>query len=339
MKKLLFGLLVMSFVACNNKKRSLPDVSNIKVDATVNRFDVDFFDTSKPTPQRMQALQAKHGKLFDYYLAKTFITDRIALGQPATVVVEDFIKVHKPLFDSTQLLYKKLDWLQNDLEKGFQYFQYHFKNFKVPKIYTIVDGFYGDNPQSYYGVEYGVDTVLISLQMFLGKNFGGYDPQIYYDYLRERFTKEYMVKNVFSTIINQKFAEPAAGSGMIDYMIDQGKRVYLLDQFLPNEKEEVKLGFTKKQLKDSYANEFTIWSHFVNSDILFEVEPSIIKEYVGENPYTKAFGTETPGNIGIFVGWQIVKKYMGQNPQLTLPQLMETENRKIYNEAKYKPSK
>jgi hypothetical protein len=338
MRKVVLGLCIIAFVSCKNSSRKLPDVSNIKVDATINRFDNDFFDITKPTPDRMQALQAKHGKLFDYYLAKTFITDRIALGQPANVVVEDFVKIHKPLYDSTQLLYKNLSWLQQDLEKGFQYFQYHFKGFKVPKVYTIVDGFYADNPQSYYGVEYGVDTVLISLQMFLGKNFGGYDPQVYYDYLKERFTKEYIAKNVFSTIINQRFNEPSPGSALIDYMIDQGKRVYLLDQFLPDTKEEVKLGFTKKQLQDSYKNEFLIWSHFVNTDILFNVEPSTIKEYVGENPYTKVFGTETPGNIGIFVGWQIIKKYLDKNPQTTAAQLMELDTRKIYNDAKYKPS-
>jgi hypothetical protein len=335
-KKILFFLLCIGMFACKNSKRTLPDVSNIKVDVSIDRFDNAFFNTKITTPERLPILQKEYGKLFDYFLAKTSITDRIAMGATPTMVVEEFLRIHKPLYDSTQLLYKDLSWLEKDLQKGFQYYQYYFRGFKVPKIYSIVDGFYSKDPKAFYGIEYGADTLQISLQMFLGKDFSGYDPQIYFDYLRTRFTQAYIIKNIFTTIIDANFKSVEPGSALIDQMIDAGKRVYLLDQVLPNTPDEVKLGYGKAQLKDCYANELMIWSTFVNQNILFTVEPSIIKEYIGENPYTKALGMDSPGNIGNFVGWQIVKKYMQQN-SISPAQLMETDNRKIYIEAKYKP--
>jgi hypothetical protein len=121
-------------------------------------------------------------------------------------------------------------------------------------------------------------------------------------------------------------------------MVDAGKRLYMLDQLLPYTTEEIKLGYTKEQLKICYKNEFNIWSNFVNANNLFVVEPTIIKEYIGENPFTKDLSTDSPGNIGAFVGWQIVKKYMEKNPTTKLLQLMQVDNKIIYNEAKYKPS-
>jgi uncharacterized protein YjaZ len=48
-------------------------------------------------------------------------------------------------------------------------------------------------------------------------------------------------------------------------------------------------------------------------------------------------GEGSPGNIGSFAGWQIVKKYMGSNTNATLPQLMKTDAEVIFQQAKYKP--
>jgi len=45
----------------------------------------------------------------------------------------------------------------------------------------------------------------------------------------------------------------------------------------------------------------------------------------------------SPGNIGSWVGWQIVKKYSNDHPDITPEQLMKMDARKIFQEAKYKP--
>jgi hypothetical protein len=338
MVKILFFLLgSVLFLSCRQKNTKHPDVSHIKVDLTIQRFDNDFFDNTIPVAGHLAVLQKKYGKLFDYFLAKTFITDKMQMGAPADSVVGEFIRIHKPLYDSVQLQYKDLAWLEKDLKKGFQYFQYYFPGFKVPATFAIVDGFYAEDPKSYYGVEYGADTLLLSLQMFLGKDFSGYDPEIYFDYLRQRFQKSYITKNIFSAIINSKFKPVEPGSALIDYMIDAGKRIYLLDLFLPDMDDAIKLGYTKVQLEDCIDKEQLVWSNFLNANNLFNVEPSVIKEYVGENPFTKDFGTDSPGNIGAFAGWQIVKKYVKDHPGITPAVLMETENRRIYTDARYKP--
>jgi hypothetical protein len=146
-----------------------------------------------------------------------------------------------------------------------------------------------------------------------------------------------MVKNAFTALINQKFKPIDQDASLIEQIVDAGKRVYLLDKFLPTTPDEIKLGYTKKQLSDCYDNEQKIWTHFINENLLFENEMSITKEYVGENPFTKALGSDSPGNIANFVGWQIIKKYLEKNKNSTPAQLMQIDNKKIYQEARYKP--
>ena len=58
---------------------------------------------------------------------------------------------------------------------------------------------------------------------------------------------------------------------------------------------------------------------------------------MNEGPKTPALGNESPGFIGQFVGWQIVKKWMDKNEDISLDVLMKTNAKKIFNEAKYKP--
>jgi hypothetical protein len=43
--------------------------------------------------------------------------------------------------------------------------------------------------------------------------------------------------------------------------------------------------------------------------------------------------------LGLFIGWQIVKKFAENNPDMTLKELMlERNEQKILNQAKYRPS-
>jgi hypothetical protein len=45
----------------------------------------------------------------------------------------------------------------------------------------------------------------------------------------------------------------------------------------------------------------------------------------------------SPGNIGQWVGWQIIKSYTEKKSGLTPQQLLQTDAKKIFEEAKYKP--
>ena len=78
----------------------------------------------------------------------------------------------------------------------------------------------------------------------------------------------------------------------------------------------------------------------MENKLLFSIDPNLMNKYVNDGPTTNGFPKESPGNIGQFLGWQIIKSYMKNNTNVTLKQLMEQKDLiKIFNESKYKPSR
>ena len=90
-------------------------------------------------------------------------------------------------------------------------------------------------------------------------------------------------------------------------------------------------------MKDCYKHEAAIWHLFIKNDLLQNQDLNLIKNYIGESPKTQELGDASPGNIGAFVGWQIIKKYMKKNETISLTELMKTKAETILEKTKYKP--
>ena len=110
-----------------------------------------------------------------------------------------------------------------------------------------------------------------------------------------------------------------------------------MDAFLPYTPDSLKTGYTQQQLTNGFAAEKEIWTYFVENDLLYQTDPTIVSPYVNDGPKTTELGEWSPGNIGQFVGWQIVKKWMDKNDKASLKQLIQTPSKQIFEEARYKP--
>jgi hypothetical protein len=139
-------------------------------------------------------------------------------------------------------------------------------------------------------------------------------------------------------IVDDIYPDSSVGRPLIDQMIIKGKQWYLLDHFLPGTADSLKTGFTAKQLDWVNRNEGNIWGYITTNTDIYTIDPSVIQDYIGEGPFTRGMPEgASPGNIGQWVGWQIVKKYADKNPNLSVPQVMATSATNIFQEAKYKP--
>jgi len=144
--------------------------------------------------------------------------------------------------------------------------------------------------------------------------------------------------NCAKAIAEDLFPDKSGGKPLIQQMIEKGKYWYLTDMFLPETPDSLKTGFTQKQMDWCKANEGLIWNYFLQGDnILYTIDTDLIKNYLGDSPTTQGMPEIAPGNIGQWVGWQIVKKYAENNPSLTPAQVMNTDSKKIFEETKYKP--
>jgi hypothetical protein len=182
----------------------------------------------------------------------------------------------------------------------------------------------------------------IGLQQYAGKNFSVYKDQqlqeIYPEYISRRFDQEYIVPNSMKAIVDDVYGDSSTGRPLIEQMIEKGKQWYLLDKFLPEYNDTLKTGFTKKQLEWCKSNEGNVWGYFLSNVDLYSIDPAIIQDYIGDAPFTRGMPEgSAPGNIGQWVGWQIVKTYAEKMVDTPLQQLLNTPARTIFQEGKYKP--
>jgi hypothetical protein len=133
---------------------------------------------------------------------------------------------------------------------------------------------------------------------------------------------------------------PAAGDGtsLLSQMVDRGRQLYFLDKVMPGKPDSIKIGYTGAQLDWCRQNEQYIWQYFVQRELLYKKDMQTILYYIGPGPTTQGMPPVAPGDIGSWVGWQIVRRYMSLHPDTTLSALMNMKDaQRLLNEAQYKP--
>lgn len=337
MKKLSFYFLICVLIFSCNNKTSGPDVSGIKVDIKLERFEKDFFaiDTNKVS-EGLTQLMTKYPGFYADFMQQMLGINGDPTNPDEQLAIKGFYAAYKSFNDSLLPKYKSTNAIEKEITKGLQHVKYYFPQYKVPGFITFLSTL--DGP----GVALTKNYIAIGLHQYAGKNFTPYldmeVQQLYPRYISRRFDEEYMPANCMKAIVDELFPDKSNSKPLIEQMIEKGKRWYLLDKFMPDAADSVKTGYTQKQLDWCYKNEGEIWSIILKNEDLNSINPEVLQTYIGEGPYTQGMSEEnSPGNLGQWFGWQIVKKYADKNSSLSPGEIMKTDARKILDEAKYKP--
>ncbi len=322
--------------SCNNGEK-IPDVSDIKINLTTDRFEKKLFDTSAPSlTAYLQRLESTNPSFTSTFLKTILNADPRWTADTTAAFVNGFVKAFRPVYDSAEKIFNNFSSYENQVKKGLQFVKYYFPNYKVPeKIITYI------GPLDGYGDIISEEGFLIGLHHHLGKNYSLYKTEpvreTYPDYISSRFEPDYIAVNCMKNIVYDIYPEKESDKSLINQMIEKGKRLYILSKVLPETDEYKLIGYTEQQLKDSYKHEAAIWDLFVKNSYLQTTDKNIGKNFIDEGPKTQELGEGAPGNIGSFAGWQIVKKYMQKNVATSLQQLISLDEETIFQAAKYKP--
>ncbi|HTS45434.1 MAG TPA: hypothetical protein VMH01_13635 [Puia sp.] len=336
MKRVIPPLLFLIFAACRNGKNT-PDVSSIAVTIHIERFDKAFFELDSNNITR---------GLYDLnrqfpYFTNDFVENILGAGpltdtnHIAFAASRQFLVSYLPAKDGIEQKFENMKPIEKELRTGFQYMKYYFPKYNLPpKVVAYIGPF--DAP----GVAMTQYTLAIGLQLFAGKDFPYYKSmqgqELYPAYISRRFEPAYIVPNCMKAMAEDLFPDESFNKPLIQQMIEKGKYWWLIDHLLPETADSLKTGFSEKQLSWCKANEGLIWNFFLQNDI-FTIDPELIKDYIGDAPHTQGMPDASPGNIGQWVGWQIVKKYAADHPSVTPEEMMKTDAKKIFDESKYKP--
>lgn len=310
------------------------NISDIKTEIEVIRFDKELFAiTDSDTLNSITALSNKHPEFFDLFTYKVIqiggIGDSLFFDGMKLFLTDTMILNVKKLVDAE---FSNFGKTEKQLKKAFKYFQYHFPDKKLPTVFTCISGF----NQSVFTAE---NLIGISLDKYLGRDCE------YYRQLNS--TPSYRIQNMHSGKIASdvayawgitEFEHTTKATTLLDNMIHQGKLMYFVDAMLPEMHDSLKIGYTKLQLDWCKKNEPEMWSYLIEHKLLYSNKRMDIIRYINASPTTSGFPLESPGRTGVWIGWQIVRKYMKKFPETTLAELMQNNDyQQILNDSKYFP--
>lgn len=340
-KCLIVLLLVLAAVSCRNDK-NIPDVSNMKVNVTVQRFEQDFFSLDTNNLSRgLDELNRKYPQFFGDFLGNILGVPPSDSSLPA---IKSFIAYYTPVYRQTQQQFGNFSKWQKQIEQGLQFTKYYFPTYPLPqRMLTFVgpmDAYFTGSIGA-YGDAMTAAGPAIGLQLHLGANNTVYQQGMQqgalYQYQVHRFEPATIPVNVMKNIIDDMFPYGADGRPLVEQMIEKGKRLYVLDQLLPYTADTLKTGYSKAQLLLCNEHEGDIWNYFVKNELLYSIDPQQARELLEDGPKTQELGEGVPGFLGGYTGWKMVQKWMEKNEKTTLQELMKKDARALLNEAGYKP--
>ncbi|MGO4822687.1 MULTISPECIES: gliding motility lipoprotein GldB [unclassified Flavobacterium] len=310
-------VLCFFFISCGKKNKIEKAVAEIPIEIEVKRFDKIFFET--PTADLPKIKEA-----FPYFFP---------LGNDDDVWLS---KMQDPqwreLYAEVQKKYSDFEPVQKDLTTLLKHIKYYFPQTKTPKVITVISEMDYNNK-----VIYADSLLIISLEMYLGKEHRFYQ---FPNYLKQNFEQKNIMPDVVSSFSLRKIP-PATSKNFLSRMVTSGKELYLKDLLLPEYSDADKIGYTEEQIKWCEENESYMWRYFIEKEMLYSDDQKLSSRFINPAPFSKFYleiDNESPGQVGAWVGWQIVRSFM-ENNKVSLQELLSTSPKEIFEKSKYKPKK
>ncbi|HVD98485.1 MAG TPA: gliding motility lipoprotein GldB [Cytophagaceae bacterium] len=337
-KYFLFAAAIsLGLAGCDNKPATnLPEKQEVaistdkfekaKVEVKLVRLEDEMFQFK--TTEDVSAFLKRHPRFVKEYLEipnaaneKPFLDQMLAMYTNPNL---------KNFYLENKKFYGDFSDLKTEMNELFSYVRYYYPDYYVPEVNTLVTGFRFDRDFSFSD-----SLIVVGIDYFLGKK-ASYRPQ-FYDYMLSRYEKPYMVP-MMGLAISSKYNEyEPKDETMLSEMIHYGKAHYFLERVLPGLPDSLNIQFTAQEMIEVDQNANVIWGHFIEKKLLFDTNHKTKQRYLGESPKVVAIGDNCPGRIGRWLGWQIVRKYMKENPGVTLQQLMKDKNaQEIFKKSKFK---
>lgn len=319
MKKIVLLLLfVFIITSCDKKSKVEKAIEEIPLEMKLHRFEQAFFEAK---PSELALVKAEYP---DFFPEET----------PDEVWIE---KMQHPqwreLYVEVEKKYKNFNAKQAEIEELFKHIKYYFPTIQTPEIYTAISEMDYNNKTIYVN-----DKLIIALELFIGKDHRFYSE--FPEYIRQNFEERQMLPEVASSFALGIIPQPNDAT-LLSQMIYYGKELYLKDALLADTYTDAeKIGYTPEQIKWSQENEGFIWEYFVSKELLYSTNSKLPNQFINLAPFSKFYleiDNESPGRIGRWVGWQMVRSFMENNEKVSLQDMLKMDAKQIFEQSKYKP--
>ena len=305
--------------ACKDDNAKETEIAKLNIDITIERFDVLYANaTAKDLPELKRA--------YPFMFSKK-VTDSFWIAKMRDTLELELAHEVSKTFTNT-------DILEGEIENLYNHIAYYFPEFTPLRIITTT------SMVDYRNSVIVTDTIaLLALDNYLGENHHFYVG--IQEFLRKNFKPSQIVVDLAKKHAMRYIHQPYRKT-LLDEMIYHGKILYFLDMVLPNTLEAQRISYTNSELSWAKVNEAYIWRYFIERELLYSTDTKLPNRFINPAPFSKFYleeiDTDSPGRLGQFIGWQIVKSFMNAN-DTTLRDMLKMNPETIFNDSRYKPKK
>ena len=305
------------FWSCDKKTAVEKAVEEIPLDIKVERFDQVFFESK---PQELQKIKKEFPVFFPKEVPDSVWTNKIQ--NP----------LWRELYSEVQKKYSDIEPVRSELVTLFKHIKHYFPKTKTPKAVTVI-------AEMDYNTKaiYADSLVILSLELYLGKAHRFYE---FPKYIKQNFEPRQMMPDLVSSFATTKI-NFGKDKTLLSQMVYYGKQLYLKDLLLPAYSDAEKMGYAPKEITWCEENETYIWRYFLENEMLYSDESKLTSRFIAPAPFSKFYleiDNESPGQVGAWIGWQIVRSY-AENNEVPLVKLLNMNAKELFEKSKYKPKK
>jgi len=351
----LFAALLFAWGCNNSTSEKTPDTSAIKVTLQTYRLDEDLFNIDTNNIEAgTRALAAKYPDFLNYYLdtimpmaipTAFYVQGNVTDSSRAKALrdgIHEYLsyKDYRALEDTIRKIYPDTKNLDEQLTQAFKLVKNYFPAFHVPRIFYL--NFILSNHAAFV---VDSNTACVSLDMFLGPQYPYYASVGIPDYMAAHLRPAYLPVSLMTAVYESYHPMQTEDRNLLDQMIQKGKEKYFIHKVMPSLPDSVLFGFTGTQVNWCNMNEANLYNFFVQQNLLYNKDVTHIVPYLTDGPFAKGIGSATdpghptPGNVGTWLGYRIVRNYMEQNQAVSLGDLVNKQQdaARFLEDARYKP--
>ena len=316
-----FFFISFLFIGCDTERLNI-DVDGHEPDIRIQRWDRSMFDTIANIEQVRQDLYQMDSTFFREYCLGV-----LQIGEPFDSSTLQFLDQFRKdpfiyhSYDELKATFKDIAQIESSFNSAFSHQMHYFPEMPVPNIIAYHSGFN-------FGI-YPMDrTLAVGLEFYMGpetQSVQKLHPEVFPQYQKKKMRPEYLVSDAIKGWILVNFQEHYKSEHLLSEIIFYGKMMYLAEAFLPQVQDSLMMNYTSEEIRWVEENQFRIWKELAKEESLFEIRSFEIRKWIIDGPFTSAgnLPQESPSRLGIYIGWQIIRDYMNDNPDVSLSSMIE----------------
>lgn len=317
MKKLFVFSLILMLFSCKEDKIVSRSVEVDSIPVKVVRFEQLFYESN---PSDLTRLKNEFPYFFPEGNEDTVWTNK--LKDPLL----------RELYKEVEHQYSDFSNIQKDIEQLVGRIKYYYPNYSTPKVITLIN-----EVDTEAKAVYADSLALVSLDCYLGEKHRYYAD--FPEYQRIEFNENQILPDLVESFSYGKISQ--LDKNLLGLMILYGKKLYLKDVLIPEYSDAAKIAYTEQQIAWCKENESEMWSYLIENKLLYDNNQKNEFRFIQPAPFSRFYleiDNESPGRVGQWIGWQIVRSYM-ENNEVSLQDMLKMNAKDIFENSKYKPAK